>query len=492
MKQWLAIGAVLLSLSVLKVRGSSYYQVIDLGDLGGGVTQAFGINSNGQVVGMSYAGDNHPYPFLYSNGSLLNLGTLGGASGYAYGINANGQMVGRSFTTNGLEHAFFYSNGAMQDVATMGGSYSSAQGINDSGQIVGMSYTGGDLTEHAFMYSNRVMQDLGVLDPGYNYSQAFAINASGQTVGMSYASNGSVHGFLYSGGAMKDIGTLGGNTSYANGINDRGLVVGVSSTYDSLEHVNGPNHAFVYSNGLLSDLGTLGGNISYANSINNGGQVVGYAQTSTGVQDAFVYSNGSMKDLNSLIDTNSGWTLQNATGINDSGQIVGWGYNSAGQFHSFLLNPSAPIITTQPKSQTIAIGSTVCLGVRALDAPLSYQWFFGANAIAGATNGWLVLTNVQSSQAGVYTVAVANQWGTTTSNPAMLDVLPGLGITMIPGISVSGTIGLTYQLEYVNAFGPTNAWQLLATITVTNNPQWYFDVSAVGQPARFYQLVQVP
>jgi hypothetical protein len=61
---------------------------------------------------------------------------------------------------------------------------------------------------------------------------------------------------------------------------------------------------------------------------------------------------------------------------------------------------------------------------------------------------------------------------------------------MVPAISLFGLPGANYRLEYVTASVPTNAWTLLALITITNNPQLYFDVSAIGQPARFYRLVE--
>jgi hypothetical protein len=82
----------------------------------------------------------------------------------------------------------------------------------------------------------------------------------------------------------------------------------------------------------------------------------------------------------------------------------------------------------------------------------------------------------------------------TDDNSSYIDnvsVFPNLGITMLPVVNISGTNGSTYQLEYIDAFGPSSAWQQLGTITVTNNPQYYFDQSAIGQPQRFYQLVQV-
>jgi hypothetical protein len=74
----------------------------------------------------------------------------------------------------------------------------------------------------------------------------------------------------------------------------------------------------------------------------------------------------------------------------------------------------------------------------------------------------------------------------------MLSVLPALAIHIVPRITIIGDVGLSYYLDYINMYSPTNSWVNLTTIVVTSNPQYYFDVSALGQPARFYRLQQVP
>ena len=67
-----------------------------------------------------------------------------------------------------------------------------------------------------------------------------------------------------------------------------------------------------------------------------------------GNYDAFLYSGGVMTDLNTLIPSNSGWTLDGATGINDLGQICGTGVNPSGQTDAFLLTPT-------PEPSTLAL-----------------------------------------------------------------------------------------------------------------------------------------
>jgi hypothetical protein len=196
------------------------------------------------------------------------------------------------------------------------------------------------------------------------------------------------------------------------------------------------------------------------------------------------------------------------------GAVVAWGNNNFGQCsvpsdlprvtaisagfgHSLVLvdptTGAAPAIVMPPRTQTAGVGSSVHFSVRAVGfPPLGYQWYFGTNVITGATSALLTLSNLQPGQSGEYTVVVTNPAGSTTSPPAMLSVLPALEVHMVPGITLNGGVGLTYRLEFINAAGPTNAWEVLATLLITNQPQYYFDLSAIGQPRRFYRLVELP
>ena len=69
-------------------------------------------------------------------------------------------------------------------------------------------------------------------------------------------------------------------------------------------------------------------------------------------------------------------------------------------------------------------------------------------------------------------------------------VRPSLDLHLVPAITLTGTIGHSVRLDYINKFGPTDAWVTLATVPLTNTSQLYFDISAPGQPPRLYRLVQ--
>ncbi len=154
------------------------------------------------------------------------------------------------------------------------------------------------------------------------YSDTIATNTNGQPY---------QHAVLWSGDTVHDLGTLGGDTSYAQAINDLGEVAG-SSMIDNEQW-----HAFAWNaHSGIHDLGTLGGQWSTANSINNTGKIVGSATTADGAYHAFLWSEGvGLQDLNDRVQLPSGVRLVSANSINNQGWITG----VDGQGHLFLLTP---------------------------------------------------------------------------------------------------------------------------------------------------------
>jgi hypothetical protein len=83
----------------------------------------------------------------------------------------------------------------------------------------------------------------------------------------------------------------------------------------------------------------------------------------------------------------------------------------------------APTITAQPVNATVAVGKNVTFSVTVTgSSPLSYQWRFNGAPISGATSASLTLNNVQTNQAGLYSVVVTNDAGSATSESASLTV----------------------------------------------------------------------
>jgi len=94
-----------------------------------------------------------------------------------------------------------------------------------------------------------------------------------------------------------------------------------------------------------------------------------------------------------------------------------------------------PLIGTQPVSQSVNAGSDVVLTVAATgNPPLGYQWYFNGSPIAGATSTILSMTDVLAASGGGYTVKVTDGYGgATTSNTAVLTIMPAIGTAIISG-----------------------------------------------------------
>lgn len=84
---------------------------------------------------------------------------------------------------------------------------------------------------------------------------------------------------------------------------------------------------------------------------------------------------------------------------------------------------TAPFITRNPQSAAAYVGGSVTFSAQVLGSlPLSYQWQKDGESIAGATSPVLVLSDLQSSAAGAYTLRAANSGGTNTTLIARLTV----------------------------------------------------------------------
>jgi probable HAF family extracellular repeat protein len=148
-------------------------------------TLASAVASGGYVAGSLQTQTGETHAFVFQTGTVTDLGTLGGANSNAYAVNSHGDVVGVSeLSPDGPGHAFLYTAGTMQDLGTLGGDASDARGIDESGIVVGNSYTA-DGSVHPFAFVDGKMLDLLPNDSdGHPFlsARAEAITASGRQV----------------------------------------------------------------------------------------------------------------------------------------------------------------------------------------------------------------------------------------------------------------------------------------------------------------------
>ncbi len=90
---------------------------------------------------------------------------------------------------------------------------------------------------------------------------------------------------------------------------------------------------------------------------------------------------------------------------------------------------SAPVITTQPQSQTVAAGASATFAVVASGTPLpTYQWRKNGANLVGATGASYSIASAQSGDTGSYDVVVTNPVTSVTSTAATLTVTSAFGI----------------------------------------------------------------
>jgi hypothetical protein len=137
--------------------------------------------------------------------------------------------------------------------------------------------------------------------------------------------------------------------------------------------------------------------------------------------------------------------------------------------------------------------STISVGVWG-SGPLSYQWWFNGNPVDNATDQTLTLTNIQSTNAGLYSVVVANPFGSVTNTPEQLVVNPAnVSIGLSPTLIVSGIAGGNYIIQRVADLGNTNSWVTVTNLTlsapVQNWTDTSLDASLSENPRQFYRIL---
>ena len=101
------------------------------------------------------------------------------------------------------------------------------------------------------------------------------------------------------------------------------------------------------------------------------------------------------------------------------------GRGSIGRTFGLSVIDSVPFAVAQPTDQTAIVTKPVTFKIEANGSwPLSFQWRFNGQPIAGATNSSLTLSGVNLGDEGSYSVDVSNEFGSFISSNVTLAVSP--------------------------------------------------------------------
>jgi uncharacterized repeat protein (TIGR03803 family) len=160
---------------------------------------------------------------------------------------------------------------------------------------------------------------------------------------------------------------------------------------------------------------------------------------------------------------------------------------------------TSAVITRQPQSQNLAAGARAAFTVAATGSPpLRYQWQVNGANIFGATTAALAISSVNYTNAGAYSVLVANPVNTTASSNALLSVFPPPPLITSPvagfqsasnSVTVAGktgSSGVTNILFQVGGGG----WQ--TAVLSSNGGKWSAIAALAPGTNAFQAVAQTP
>ena len=325
---------------------------------GASLTQAWGINSRGDIVGLYTGADKNNHGFLLNGGHLTAIDYPGAAVTLLNAVNPQGEIVGEFgqtatsphrafklgidgvFTAYDLPGAVSTTFGGINARGDISGIYRLADGVSrtfflSGGQVTKIDYPGSSATgnlgispqsEVVGIYSlNNVLHGyvwssgggfITIDYPNATYTNVTGRNAWGDTVGRYLDQAGVSHGYLLSNGQFTSIDYPGASFTGLTGIDPDGNISGRST-------VNGVTHGFLlkttkpatrYS---VTDLGAVGPPPGQPYTLTNNRLVSGAVVTDSNYSHAVVWGGGNVYDLG-----RAGLNSQ-AYGVNDSGLIVG-------------------------------------------------------------------------------------------------------------------------------------------------------------------------
>ncbi len=278
--------AVLFVLLLVPVLWSQQYEFITPSCPGMSVVSVNDVNNHGMIVGTYVDANQHSHALLIKDGQCLPLGpntVLQSNESTAWGLNERGDIVGVYFENGYMMppfHGFvLYKDGRFATLDFPTADASSAFDINDSGTVVGMWYRSAQPGTgrrfqfmHGFTWKNGNFTE--IWKPGSGDTFAEGINARGDICGMTETDPTAMEttGFIYSHGEFSDFtvqlpGAIGVQPGH---INEKGQIAG--GYWNQYFEVRG----FIRTGNIYTDVMVPASAFTAVMAINNSGVIAGY------------------------------------------------------------------------------------------------------------------------------------------------------------------------------------------------------------------------
>ena len=264
------------------------------------------------------AKSNEPFQFM-------TIDVPGAVFTNAQGINSLGDIVGIYVDAAGKRHGFELSDGDFISIDYPGATVTDARGINRRGEIVGafMNAPGGPPNMHGYLLKRGTFSE--VQFPGYLGTIAQRISPRGDIYGCNHNTDfmASMHGFMRT---REGYSAIDVPASMNNGATPDGSTI--AGLYTDM---NGRSHGYLIDNGSFMPFDVPGSNLTEAWDINSKGLVVGGFRDTSGKTHGFLRTNNEYVTIDF-----PGASATAARGINRGGDIVGFYVDTSGKTHGFL------------------------------------------------------------------------------------------------------------------------------------------------------------
>jgi hypothetical protein len=345
--------------------------------IAGGGYHSLALQSNGTVVAWGYNGDNQT---LVPTG-LSNVMAVAAGGRHSLALQSSGTVV--AWGDNEFGQATVPSG--LNNVVAVAGGYYHSLALQNNGTVVGWGYNGDGETTIPTGLNN-------VVAIGAGYAHNLALQRNGTVVAW---------GANYSGQATVPLGLSNVMAIAAGGWHSLALL----------------------SNGTVVAWGdSSSGKTTVPSGLTNVATIAGGGYHSLALRrDGTVVAWGDNASRAATIPPR----LSNVVAIAAGGQ------------HSLAITPGPAILSAPPPSISLVAGARTNLSVTVWSgSPFNYQWSFNGQPITGATGASLVISNFSLAQAGLYSIAVSNQYVHATALTVLR--LTNSPVVLVDGVDAGG------------------------------------------------------